>query len=61
MSVKSYRLENNLIDVYFQKSSKFLYPLVAPVAPVYPVQPEQVFTAWNNYYVSNRQKVDLCI
>ena len=47
MSEKSYRLENNLIDVYFQKSSKFLYPLVAPVPTV---QPVQVYMAWKDHY-----------
>ncbi len=50
MTKKTYTLENRTIDVYLQKSLKFLYPLIPAALPGKALVPEQTFMAWRGHY-----------
>ena len=46
-----YRLENRAIDTYFQKSYKFLYPLLNITNKN--IRPIQTFISWKDRYQPN--------
>ncbi len=50
MKQKVYRLEDTAIDVYFQKSSKFLYPLILGKRNDSGIEPIQTYLAWKGHY-----------
>lgn len=54
---KEYRIEDNLIDEYFQKSRKFLYPIVSPNLSVVPIQ---TYIAWKDHYTTNDNRL-ICL
>ena len=57
MKNKEYRIEDNLIDLYFQKSSKFLYPLVSINVAIAPIQ---TFVAWEDHYTASQNRL-ICL
>ena len=50
MTKKLYTLDNCTIDIYLQKSLKFLYPLVPTELPGKALVPVQTFMAWRGHY-----------
>lgn len=55
---KTYKLEKNLIDFYFQKSRRFLYPLLK--INVKSIQPVQTFIAWSGVFTHLQFKL-ICV
>lgn len=52
MENKVYNLDNTAIDIYFQKSIKFLYPLLK-IDSTHTIKPIQSYVAWQG-------KIDIC-
>lgn len=50
MTKKLYTLDTCKIDIYLQKSLKFLYPLVSSGLPGKALLPQQTFMAWRGQY-----------
>lgn len=50
MIKKIYTLDNCTIDIYLQKSLKFLYPLIVADYPEKPLVPEQTYMGWRGHY-----------
>lgn len=57
MKKKEYRIEDNLIDQYFQKSLKFLYPFVSTPVSILPIQ---TYLAWENHYTVSQNRL-ICL
>ena len=56
---KTYMLENSIIDCYFQKSYKFLYPLLQ-ISLDHKIAPLQTYLSWEGNIAINEFKL-ICV